>query len=190
MERNLKTIALGKEFKYGSSEICLSKLLIICGLLLMFKGFIMKLLLACTSGGHFTTMKGLREFWSVHDRVWVTDTRGNTQFLTANKEKVHWLPYQGPRDWRAFLANISATFKILRAEKPDTVISTGASIAVNFAIVAKFLGIRYVFIESLSRSKELSLSGKLVYFLADEFYVQWPELSLKYPKAVFEGIVA
>ncbi|MEO1560085.1 MAG: UDP-N-acetylglucosamine--LPS N-acetylglucosamine transferase, partial [Cyanobacteria bacterium J06632_19] len=33
----------------------------------------MKLLLVCTSGGHFSTMRRLESFWSNHERVWVTD---------------------------------------------------------------------------------------------------------------------
>jgi len=148
----------------------------------------MKLLLACTSGGHFATMNSLRSFWSVHDRVWVTDTRGNTQSL-KDKEKVHWLPYQAPRDLLAFFKNIPSTFKILLAEKPNVIVSTGASISVNFAIAAKLLGIHFIFIESLSRSEKLSLSGQVVYFLADEFYVQWPALAERLPRATFKGIV-
>lgn len=148
----------------------------------------MKLLLACTSGGHFSTMNSLRTFWCVHDRVWVTDTRGNTQSL-RDKEKVYWLPYQAPRDFLAFLKNLPATFRILIDEKPDVVVSTGASISVNFAIAAKLLRIRLIFIESLSRSEKLSLSGQVVYFFADEFYVQWPTLAERLPKAIFKGAV-
>jgi hypothetical protein len=51
------------------------------------------------------------------------------------------------------------------------------------------MDIRFMYIESISRSKDLSLSGKLVYPLCDELYVQWPKLSQKYPKAVFAGYV-
>ncbi|NJL54799.1 UDP-N-acetylglucosamine--LPS N-acetylglucosamine transferase [bacterium] len=148
----------------------------------------MKLLLVCTSGGHFSTMNSLQEFWSVHDRVWATDNRGNTQTLMG-RERVYWLPYQAPRDLLALLKNLPVTLKILTQEQPDIVISTGASLAINFAVAAKLLRKRFIFIESLSRSEKLSLSGKVVYFLADEFYVQWPTLADKLPKAVFKGTV-
>lgn len=146
----------------------------------------MKLILACTSGGHFSTMKELKPFWSMHERVWVTDLNEDTKSLNES-ELMYWLPYQPPRNLITFLQNIPTVFNILRRERPDVVISTGASIAVGFALVAKLLGMRFVFIESISRSRDLSLSGKLVYFLADEFYVQWAALSMKYPKAVFKG---
>lgn len=149
----------------------------------------MKILLACTSGGHFSTMKSLEDFWSSHDRVWVTDYKQDTQALKDRGEAVDWMPYQAPRDVLTLLRNLPRTFALLRKHKPDVVISTGASMAINFAIASRLLGIRFLFIESVSRSEELSISGKLVYPLANEFYVQWPQLCNRYPKAIFQGTV-
>jgi len=148
----------------------------------------MKLLLACTSGGHFSTMKDLRKFWSAHDRVWVTHFGRDTETIYKN-EIVYSIPYQGPRDFIAFLKNFPKIFKIVKAENPDLIISTGASIAVNFAIISKLLGIKFIYIESISRSSDLSLSGKLVYSLSDDFYVQWPQLEQKYSRSKFMGYV-
>jgi beta-1,4-N-acetylglucosaminyltransferase len=133
----------------------------------------MKLLLACTSGGHFATMKSLESFWSEHDRIWVCDRNIDTESLLIAKERVAWLPY-----------------KILAGSKPDLVISTGASIAINVCLMAKLLGIRFVFIESISRPDRLSVSGRVVYWMCDEFYVQWPQLCRKYRKAIFKGYAA
>lgn len=148
----------------------------------------MKLLLVCTSGGHFSTMKDLKKFWSCHDRTWVTHFGRDTATI-QNTEQVHWLPYQGPRDGWAFLKNLPKVFQLIRSEKPDLVVSTGASVAVSFAIAAKVLGTKFVYIESISRSKNLSLSGKLVYFICDDFYVQWPKLARRYAKSKFAGYV-
>ncbi|HEY9823997.1 MAG TPA: PssD/Cps14F family polysaccharide biosynthesis glycosyltransferase [Stenomitos sp.] len=149
----------------------------------------MKLLLASTSGGHFATMRSLKSFWSLHRKVWVCDRKADTEILDRS-EHVYWFPYQGPRDLQMLLYNLPQTFKVLWQEQPDVVISTGASIAINFCIAAKILGIRYVYIESISRSQSLSLTGHLVYWLSDEFYVQWPQLCTKYRKARFEGYAA
>lgn len=148
----------------------------------------MKLMLVCTSGGHFSTMRGLKSFWSRHSRLWVTDKKSDTLWLDS-RETVVWMPYQGPRDWLAFLRSFPRTLKLLMNHRPDMVVSTGASISVNFAIVARLLGIRFIYIESISRSSSLSLSGRLVYFLANEFYVQWPGLCERYKRATFRGVV-
>ncbi len=146
----------------------------------------MKIMLVCTSGSHFATMKSLKSFWSKHDRVWISDKNKDTTTFEEG-ENIYWLPFQAPRDVFTLVRNIPATFKILLQEKPDIVISTGASIAINFGFSAKLLGVKYIFIESISRSKELSISGKIAYLVSDEFYVQWPELCDKYPKAIFRG---
>ena len=146
----------------------------------------MKLLLVCTSGGHFSTMRSLKSFWSVHERIWVTDLKKDTEILQEN-EKVYWLPYQAPRDLLALILNIPKTLRIICVEKPDLIISTGASIAINFALLAKVLGIKFIYIESISRAEELSITGKIVYLLSDEFYVQWPQLTKKYSKVLFKG---
>ncbi|MEH1776889.1 MAG: PssD/Cps14F family polysaccharide biosynthesis glycosyltransferase [Nostoc sp.] len=146
----------------------------------------MKLMLVCTSGGHFATMSSLKSFWSLHERVWISDFKRDTEILKKT-EKVHWMPYQAPRDFFSLIVNFPKTFKIIRLEKPDAIISTGASLAINFAFIAKLLGIRFIYIESISRAKELSVSGKLVYLVCDEFYVQWPELCQKYTRAIFKG---
>jgi beta-1,4-N-acetylglucosaminyltransferase len=147
-----------------------------------------KILLICTSGGHFSTMQNLRRFWTSHDRIWVTDKQSDTLVLDQ-EEKVHWLPYQAPRDIFAFLKGIYPAVKIILKEKPDLVISTGASIAVNFGLASKILGYEFTYIESISRSQSLSLSGRILYLFSDRFYVQWPSLTRHYKKASFEGHV-
>ncbi len=148
----------------------------------------MKILLVCTSGGHFSTMQSLEKFWSSHDRVWVTDQQSDTEVLKAT-EKVHWLPYQAPRNILAFLQGIYPTIKVILREKPDMVLSTGASVAVNFGLISRIVGCEFVYIESISRSQDLSLSGKIVYLLSKRFYVQWPKLTTSYRKAMFKGYV-
>lgn len=146
----------------------------------------MKVLLVCTSGGHFSTMRSLEPFWSRHERVWVSDLKPDTEVLSST-EKVHWFSHRAPRDLLGLIFNIPKTYKIVRLERPDLVLSTGASIAVSFAFIAKLLGIKFAYVESISRSKELSLSGRMVYPICDEFYVQWSSLCEKYPKATFKG---
>ncbi len=149
----------------------------------------MKLLLVCNPGGHFSTMMGLKSFWSAYQREWVTYPKFDTQHLRSN-ERVYWVEMQEARMlWKACVNFFKALF-ILRKSQPDLLVSTGASLAVPFVLASKLFGIKTVFIESISRSGDLSLSGKLVYYLVDEFYVQWPECVERYPRAQYKGIVA
>jgi UDP-N-acetylglucosamine:LPS N-acetylglucosamine transferase len=146
----------------------------------------MKWMMVCTSGGHFYTMRRLEPFWSQHERIWVTDPQKDTRVL-FEEERVYWLRYQAPRDVFNFLRNFPKACQIVAKERPSIILSTGAGIAVTFAIAAKLLGVRFIYVESISRAMDLSLSGKLVYLLCDELYVQWPHLCARYPKATFRG---
>lgn len=132
-------------------------------------------------------MKSLHDFWEKHERVWVTHRDADTNSLEEANETVYWIPYQAPRNILNLIQNIPATLRILQAESPDLVISTGASIAVNFGFAAKLIGLKFIYVESISRSLDLSLSGKLVYPICDEIYVQWASLCKQYPKAKYRG---
>lgn len=149
----------------------------------------MKLLLVCNPGGHFSTMMGLKDFWSTYPREWVTYPKFDTQNLRG-KEQVYWVELQEARMLGKACVNFFKALIILRKSQPDLVVSTGASLAVPFLLASKVFGIKTIFIESISRSGDLSLSGKLVYYLVDEFYVQWPECVERYPKAQYKGVVA
>jgi len=149
----------------------------------------MKLCLVCSSGGHFLQLHSLKELWREYERFWVTFPHKDTQFLLQN-EKKYWANYPTNRNIKNLIKNIFLAWKILiKKEKPDIVISTGAGVSVPFIYIARLVGIKTVYIESLARINNLSLSGKLVYPLAHYFLVQWPELAKKYQKAKFVGQV-
>lgn len=44
-----------------------------------------------------------------------------------------------------------------------------------------------VYVESICRVETLSLSGKILYYFSDYFFVQWAPLKDKYPKAICLG---
>ena len=69
------------------------------------------------------------------------------------------------------------------------VISTGPGIAVVSSILLQLLGARIVFLESWSRFETTSMTGKVMYHLADRFYVQNLSLRQYYPKAHFGGLL-
>ena len=48
---------------------------------------------------------------------------------------------------------------------------------------------KLVFVESFCRVKSLSLSGRLLYPLADEFIVSWEALTDRYSRAKYLGVL-
>lgn len=148
----------------------------------------MKLCLVCSAGGHFHQMYSLREFWGRFDRFWVTFPSMDTQSLLQNENK-YWAYEPTQKNLKNAARNLMLAIRVLRREQPDAVISTGAAVAVPFLYVARALKMKTVYIESITRVKRLSLSGRLVYPVVNHFLVQWPELSSALKKAAYEGSV-
>ena len=58
------------------------------------------------------------------------------------------------------------------------------------ALIYKSLGVsttRILYVETFARVYNLSLTGKIMYFVSDVFMVQWKDLTIKYPKARYRG---
>lgn len=79
--------------------------------------------------------------------------------------------------------------------RPQVIICNGPGTCIpicGIAFLFKVLGIRWssiFYVESIARVERLSLSGLLLYKLrmADQLYVQWPQLQRKYPRSIYVG---
>ena len=148
----------------------------------------MKLCLVCSSGGHFMQMQSLKSVWEGRDRFWVTFPTGDTRSLLGDERK-YWAYFPTNRNLKNFLRNLLLALRVLLKERPEAIVTTGAAVAVPFVYVGRILGITTVYVESLTRVRELSLSGRLVYPFADHLLVQWPEIRGRYPRTRFRGRV-
>jgi beta-1,4-N-acetylglucosaminyltransferase len=130
-------------------------------------------LLVCSPGGHLFQMLCLEEAWSGLERTWVTLEAPDAEHLLADDRVVF---AHGPtnRSIRALLANLRLAWRLVREERPDAILSTGAALALPFFLVGRLFGAKLVYVESLTRTTGLSLTGRLVYPLAGAFFVQWP----------------
>ncbi|MBC7113858.1 MAG: hypothetical protein H5T34_07610, partial [Candidatus Methanomethyliales bacterium] len=70
---------------------------------------------------------------------------------------------------------------VLFRANPDVVISAGPGLSVPISILAKIFGKKVIFVESWSRVYRPSLAGRVIYYFADLFFVQWPEMKNIYP---------
>jgi len=131
-------------------------------------------------------LSSLKNFWDDKDHFWVSFKTEDAKYLLKD-ENVYWAFFPTNRNIKNLIKNLFLAFKILKKEKPDAIISTGAGIAVPFIIIGKLFMIKTLYLESITRSDELSLSGRLVYPFVDKLLVQWPELADKYKKPEFQG---
>lgn len=147
-----------------------------------------KICLVCSSGGHFFELYSLKSLWSDCNHFWVTFPGKDTQHLLRT-EKVYWAYHPTNRSIKNLIRNLFLAWKILLKEKPEIIISTGAGVGVPFLYLGRILGKKTIYIESMARIENLSLTGKLLYPIVQNFFVQWPELTVKYPRAKFKGQV-
>jgi UDP-N-acetylglucosamine:LPS N-acetylglucosamine transferase len=145
-------------------------------------------LLVCSPGGHLLQMLSLEPGWRDLDTKWVTLPAADVEYLLAGRPTVL---AHGPtnRSLRNLVRNLALAVRVIRRERPDVILSTGAALAVPFFAVGKVAGCRLVYVESLTRTASLSLSGRLVYPLANAFFVQWPEAARGRRKAVHAGSI-
>lgn len=119
--------------------------------------------------------------------AWVTTPAADVQDQLGDQRP--WLAY-GPtnRNVPNLLRNFRVAWRVLRAEKPDVIVSTGAGLAIPFFVLGRLQRRRLVYIECLARVESLSLTGRLLYPLANEFFVQSPRLARR-RRARYEGSV-
>ena len=95
----------------------------------------------------------------------------------------------GASVWNMLKGSVWALGVLLR-ERPQVIVSLGAEIAVPFFYLARLIGARTIYIDTWCRVENMSLTGRLVYPVADEFWVQWPQLlSVCGSKAEYHGAV-
>lgn len=144
----------------------------------------MTVCLVGSSGGHLTELLSLREAFAGHEVFVITYASP----VTAGCPRTYFLTPIGMSPWR-MLRSLWRVVGILRAERPDLIVSTGAELAIPVAYLGRWLcRARVVFVECAAMVTHPSWTGRVLYPVADRFLVQWPSLLRAYgPKARCAG---
>lgn len=144
----------------------------------------MKVCVVSSCGGHLTEVRALSSAYEAWPHFFVLNDKA---MLPPNMEgHTHFIAHS-ERDWK-FLLNLWEAWRILSRERPTVILSTGAGPAVPFALVGRWLfSCRIVFVETITRIDKPSLTGKIMYWLAHDFFYQWESLSRFYPKGQYGG---
>lgn len=144
----------------------------------------MRICIVSSCGGHLTEVRCLSRAYDCYDHFYVLNEQ--TVLPADMKNKTYFITHS-ERDWR-FVVNLWEAFRVLWKEKPDVILSTGAGPAVPFAIVGRlFFGTRVIFVETMTRIMRPSLTGRLMYRLAHDFFYQWESLRSYFPGARYGG---
>ena len=108
-----------------------------------------KVCFIASSGGHWEELMCLKSVAQKYDAFYVTEEGGQANDASANLDKIYTFP-QINRYESGFVKHFIRLFvsarKLLKQEKPDVVITTGALIAFPFCLLAKLSGSKVVYI--------------------------------------------
>ena len=123
-------------------------------------------------------MLALKSAWEDLPRIWVTLRAADSEAVLLGEPTI-FAHGPTPRSIKNMLRNLWLSVAVLRRHRPDVLLSTGGGVTVPLFMIGKLLRARLIYVESLTRVNRPSLSGTLVYFLVDRFFVQWPEAATR-----------
>ena len=136
---------------------------------------IKKILAVSSGGGHWVELIRLLPAFSGNIVVFATVDKvyrseaGTARFYTI-QDVTRWNKLR----WVQTFAKLAY---ILFREKPDVVISTGALPGYFSLRLAKWFGIKTIWVDSIANVEELSMSGQSIGKHADLWLTQWPQLA-------------
>lgn len=151
-----------------------------------------RILFISSTGGHLSELLKLKDLFQVYDYYIVTEkTKSNMDLSCEHPNKVSYLIY-GTKDHLfsylfKFAFNILKTIYIYFKIHPDYIITTGAHTAGPMCCLGKIFGSKIIYIETFANISTKTITGRLIYPIADLFVVQWENMLKLYPNAVYGG---
>lgn len=150
-----------------------------------------KVVFIASSGGHLTQLLQLNPMFKDYDSYLITEKDTSTSTLEVDGVKLlFFIPTRKEKILEYLLGNLNSlllSIKYFLHIKPDVVVSTGAGISVYFCYIAKVFRKKIIFIETYAAINGKTTAGRIIYPIADRFYVQWENMKKFYPKSIYKG---
>ncbi|HWK26120.1 MAG TPA: hypothetical protein VNS09_06130 [Solirubrobacter sp.] len=144
-----------------------------------------RILAVASTGGHWTQLQRLRPAFAGHDIAYVTTEPGHRDEVGA--ARFYTVPDANRWNKVKLVHSAAKLTWILARERPDVVISTGAAPGYLALRLARLVGARTAWVDSIANVDELSMSGALASTKADLCLTQWPHLATG--RVHYEGTV-
>lgn len=150
-----------------------------------------KLLFVSSTGGHLNELLQLKPMFEKYDSYIVTEKTKTNRDLKNEYKNVSYLLYGTKHNPIRYI--FVAIFNIIKSLilfikiRPNVIISTGAHTAVPICLIGKLFKKKIIYIETFANIHTKTLTGKIIYPIADLFIVQWESMLDLYPKAEYWG---
>ncbi len=134
-----------------------------------------RVLAIASGGGHFIQLLRLSPAWEGHDVTFATVFADSaSEVAPARLLTFHDV---SRKDWWRLPLVALDMLSILVRVRPQVIVTTGAMPPLVAVGLARFAGIKTLFIDSIANSEVLSGSGRLASRFADRALTQWPQLA-------------
>jgi len=147
-----------------------------------------KICIAASAGGHLSQLLKLAESWNGYEAFCVATSELVREKL-QEYDRVYIVGECNRQHPLRVIKVLVRCIRIVFRERPQVVISTGAAAGCIECFLSKLIGAKIIWIDSITNVEKLSLSGRMVRYIADLFLVQWPELTRKYKNIQFAGAI-
>lgn len=139
-----------------------------------------------SSGGHWVQLRRLAPAFSGADvHFATTDASAGDQ---VGEARFHVYPDANKETPMRLVASIFKLAWIVLRVRPQVVVSTGAAGGFLAIKLARLIGARTMFIDSIANARELSVSARLSLGVADRVLSQWPGVAAQ-TSAEYRGAV-
>lgn len=177
----------------------------------------LKTLIVLGSGGHTAEMLNLLAVLDkqrFYPRIYIAALTDNMSLSraesteasaadSASKDDIRYIQIYRSREvgqsyitsvMTTIMATIHGLWLVFRI-RPEIILCNGPGTCIPICVAGfllKVVAVKWVvivYVESIARVRRLSLSGLILYKLklADQFFVQWPQLQQKFPRSDFVG---
>ena len=150
-----------------------------------------KVLFISSTGGHLNELLQLRRVMKKYDSYLITEkTKSTIDLKDEFGDKVRFLKY-GTKSHLSYIYiypyDCIKSFIYFIRIRPNVIVTTGAHTCVFMCYLAKLFRRKVIYIETFANIHSKSMTGKLIYPIADKFIVQWESMLKLYPKAIYGG---
>ena len=134
-----------------------------------------RLLAVASGGGHWQQLMLMRPAFEGAEVTYATTLKGLPEAFGALPAVI--VPDANrDRKWAIIGAGIAICWLVIRM-RPHIVISTGALPGVIALALARFMGARTIWVDSVANAEEMSMSGRLARRFAIHWFSQWSHVA-------------
>ena len=134
-----------------------------------------KVLAVSSPGGHWVQLCRMIPAFTNHEVVYACTYNKVTEL--NNNDKYHVIDDISRDSIGKIFKVISQNIKILKIEKPNVIITTGALPGLITLLLGRLYGAKTIWLDSIANSEEISMSGKIASYLANYSFTQWESLA-------------